>query len=137
MKGHLGLDFNSGRIQYYTFLPIGSLQLLSLVQIFNPIFVPLVTIDPACRVFMSTSPVGSILYQKSAVPSFGATSIHFSSVPFSLRHRRNSHRLSCFCRIIPGNTVVPPSQSAERYTKKEESRFPECRRDGKLSGSQS
>src|SRR5271155_3644788 len=108
----------------HTFPCIRSLQLLSRVQIFNPIFVPLVTTDPACKVFMSTSPVGPILYQNRAVPTFGFASIHFTSVPFSSRHRRNSHRLSCFSRIIPGNTVVPPSQSAERYTKKDESRFP-------------
>ena len=66
----------------------------SLVQIFNPIFVPLITGEPACNVFLSTIPRGLRLCQNIAVPNFGCTSSQCTACPFSSSHFKSVHH-SC------------------------------------------
>ena len=62
-------DISLHQFQYFVHLhyPLFR-QFLSLVQIFNPILVPLLTSAPACKLLISFSPLVSKLYQNIALP---------------------------------------------------------------------
>src|SRR5579871_5593628 len=86
-------------------------QFRSLVQIFNPTFVPLTTLAPACRLLISRSPLIFKLYQNIALPTFGLTSSQGTSFPSSSSHFKAVVHHSRLAGLgTRGNAVVPPVQ---------------------------
>ena len=104
-------DISLHQFQYFVHLhyPLFR-QFLSLVQIFNPTLVPLLTSAPACKLLISFSPLVSKLYQNIALPTRGLTSSQGISIPSSSHLSMLSQKLREGGLPTRGKTVVPPVQ---------------------------
>lgn len=94
-----------------------------LVQMFMPIFCPVVTGNPACSVLSSPIPFGKRFSQYTALPSMGlkVTPLSYGSSQSSVSHQRGSLGASSMGKFVP-----PPVVSFDTctYAKKDDTRLP-------------